>query len=179
MRPSDSNSGAGPPSESLTDSNLVALAFWPPSLNRFLIHSVARRPSLNRMAASDVNSDATIRASIAGKFNKLDIKNLIWGVDKKPGKTAPTRGFTGGQRRSRRRSGTSLYQLAEALFLGKQAPACTCLPRNSSSAAGTSLYPHGKELFLAEQLLGGLAQPCTSSASRHKPLAGGNDGAPR
>ncbi|PLW10457.1 hypothetical protein PCANC_23164 [Puccinia coronata f. sp. avenae] len=27
MRPSDSNSGAGPPSESLTDSNSVALAF--------------------------------------------------------------------------------------------------------------------------------------------------------
>jgi hypothetical protein len=30
-----------------------------------LIHSVARRPSLNWMAASDVNLDATIRASIA------------------------------------------------------------------------------------------------------------------
>ncbi|PLW44595.1 hypothetical protein PCASD_05154 [Puccinia coronata f. sp. avenae] len=39
-------------------------------LNRFLIHSVARRPSLNRMAASDVNSDATIQASIAGSAER-------------------------------------------------------------------------------------------------------------
>ncbi|PLW04813.1 hypothetical protein PCASD_25358 [Puccinia coronata f. sp. avenae] len=31
------------------------------------IHSVARRPSMNRMAASDVNSDAAIRASFAGQ----------------------------------------------------------------------------------------------------------------
>ncbi|PLW35505.1 hypothetical protein PCANC_13571 [Puccinia coronata f. sp. avenae] len=62
MRPSNSNSGA-----------VIAYRFklygpgvWLPGLNRFSIHSVAWHPSLNRTAASDVNSDATIRASIAG-----------------------------------------------------------------------------------------------------------------
>ncbi|PLW50379.1 hypothetical protein PCANC_07208 [Puccinia coronata f. sp. avenae] len=38
----------------------------PLSLNRLSINSVARRPSLNRTAASDVNSDAAIRSSFAG-----------------------------------------------------------------------------------------------------------------
>ncbi|PLW18618.1 hypothetical protein PCASD_23482 [Puccinia coronata f. sp. avenae] len=37
-----------------------------PCLNRFSIKSVARRPSLNWMAASDVNSDAAIQCSFAG-----------------------------------------------------------------------------------------------------------------
>ncbi|PLW08025.1 hypothetical protein PCANC_28674 [Puccinia coronata f. sp. avenae] len=35
MRPSDSNLGAGPPSESLTDSNSVALAFGHQTLDLF------------------------------------------------------------------------------------------------------------------------------------------------
>ncbi|PLW20203.1 hypothetical protein PCANC_05674 [Puccinia coronata f. sp. avenae] len=39
---------------------------WPPSLNRLTIYSVARRPSLNRMAVSAINSDTAIRASFAG-----------------------------------------------------------------------------------------------------------------
>ncbi|PLW48376.1 hypothetical protein PCANC_00609 [Puccinia coronata f. sp. avenae] len=67
MRPTDSNSGRAPPSESLTNSNSVAKlpGRWL-SLNRSLIHSVARAPSLNRMAASNINSDAAIQANFSG-----------------------------------------------------------------------------------------------------------------
>ncbi|PLW20134.1 hypothetical protein PCANC_16650 [Puccinia coronata f. sp. avenae] len=41
----------------------------PLSLNRLSNDSVARRPSLNRMAASDVKLDAAIRCSFAGSAN--------------------------------------------------------------------------------------------------------------
>jgi hypothetical protein len=83
-------------------------------------------------------------AHVTLKRNNQDLVKLIhfsWALIKKPGKTAPTRGFTGGQRRCRQRPGTSLYQLAKALFLGKQVPACTCLPRNSSSLGWYKLVP--------------------------------------
>ncbi|PLW44840.1 hypothetical protein PCASD_07126 [Puccinia coronata f. sp. avenae] len=49
--------------------------------------------------------------------------------------------FTGWQRRCRRQAGTSLSQLAEALFLGKQVPACTCSPKNSFLAGWYKLVP--------------------------------------
>jgi hypothetical protein len=39
---------------------------WPPILNQSTIHSGDQRPILNWMAASNVNLDATIWASIAG-----------------------------------------------------------------------------------------------------------------
>ncbi|PLW52043.1 hypothetical protein PCASD_02157 [Puccinia coronata f. sp. avenae] len=42
------------------------ICVWPPSFNWLLIYSAARQPSLDRMAASDVNLDATAQASIAG-----------------------------------------------------------------------------------------------------------------
>jgi hypothetical protein len=45
---------------------LCGLGVLPPDLDWSSIHSVARRPILNWMAASDVNSGATIQASIAG-----------------------------------------------------------------------------------------------------------------
>ncbi|PLW05720.1 hypothetical protein PCASD_11455 [Puccinia coronata f. sp. avenae] len=45
---------------------LCGLGVLPPDLDRSSIHSVAQRPILNRMAASNVNSGATIQASIAG-----------------------------------------------------------------------------------------------------------------
>ncbi|PLW04971.1 hypothetical protein PCASD_26656, partial [Puccinia coronata f. sp. avenae] len=45
---------------------LCGLGVLPPDLDWSLIHSVARRPILNWMAASDVNSGVTIQASIAG-----------------------------------------------------------------------------------------------------------------
>ncbi|PLW42633.1 hypothetical protein PCANC_11758 [Puccinia coronata f. sp. avenae] len=44
---------------------------WPPSFNRLTIYSVARRPSLNRMAVSAINLDAAIRASFAGSEVKM------------------------------------------------------------------------------------------------------------
>ncbi|PLW22854.1 hypothetical protein PCANC_28685, partial [Puccinia coronata f. sp. avenae] len=50
---------------------LCGLGVLPPDLDRSSIHSVARRPILNRMAASDVNSGATIQASIAGSVTSL------------------------------------------------------------------------------------------------------------
>ncbi|KNE98064.1 hypothetical protein PSTT_03854 [Puccinia striiformis] len=63
IRPSDSNSG----------SQRIANRFkfggrtpGPSSLNRLAIHSVAEPPSLNRVAASDVNSDSAIRLRFAG-----------------------------------------------------------------------------------------------------------------
>jgi hypothetical protein len=62
MRPFNSNMGKVPPSESLTNSNSVG----PPGLNWFLIHVVVRHLILNWMAASNINSDATIQTSIAG-----------------------------------------------------------------------------------------------------------------
>ncbi|PLW17667.1 hypothetical protein PCANC_06108 [Puccinia coronata f. sp. avenae] len=74
-------------------------------------------------------------------LTKKAVQFIEGALIKNPGKTAPTRGFTGGRRRCHRRSGTSLYQLAEALFLGKQVPACTCLPRNSSSSGWYELVP--------------------------------------
>jgi hypothetical protein len=45
---------------------LSGLGVWPPSLNWLTIYSVARRPSLNRMAVSAINLDAAIQASFAG-----------------------------------------------------------------------------------------------------------------
>jgi hypothetical protein len=103
-------------------------------------------------------------------------KNTKKGVDKRTGKTAwrtaTTRGFSGGWRRCRRRAGTSFDQLAEALFLGKQIPACTCSPtkkllgglvqactgpvtacrRITPQRVGTCLYQLGEELILGQRV---------------------------
>jgi hypothetical protein len=90
---------------------------------------------------------------LLSQLAKLKFRALI----KKPGKTAPTRGFTGGQRCCRRQSGTSLYQLAKVLFLGKQVPACTCLPSNSSSLGWYELVPARQRVI-----------PCQAGQSLHR-----------
>jgi hypothetical protein len=53
----------------------------PQSLNQSTIHSVARHPSLNRMATSDITLDATIRASFSGSVNNTDQWWIISGSD--------------------------------------------------------------------------------------------------
>ncbi|PLW41448.1 hypothetical protein PCANC_02674 [Puccinia coronata f. sp. avenae] len=54
---------------------------WPPSLNRLTIYSVARRPSLNRMAVSAINLDAAIRASFAGSRSGTKFKAFDLAID--------------------------------------------------------------------------------------------------
>jgi hypothetical protein len=43
-------------------------------LNWSAIHSVARRPSLNWMATSNINSDAAIQASFAGRAKMRQLR---------------------------------------------------------------------------------------------------------
>ncbi|PLW43207.1 hypothetical protein PCANC_06985 [Puccinia coronata f. sp. avenae] len=57
MRPSNSNSGAGPPNESLTDSNSVALTFG----HQVWVERLSLPGKLAWMAASEFLSNAAIQ----------------------------------------------------------------------------------------------------------------------